>query len=71
MTQQIFIGYRTQTQQSIFVEKPPVSVLEMLKTFPMLCTVATPPPLCLEANLLTLYEYPMLTCPTPLPLSIL
>ena len=30
-----------------------------------------PPSLCLEANLLTLYEYPILTCPTPLSLSIL
>ena len=30
-----------------------------------------PPPLCLETNLLTFYEYSMLTCPTPLPLSIL
>jgi len=30
-----------------------------------------PPPLCLAPNILTLYEHPMLTCPTPLPLSLL
>jgi hypothetical protein len=71
MTQQSFIGHVTQTQQSLSVAKPSVSVPEVLNKFPMLCTVAIPPPLCLEANLLTLYEYPMLTCSTPLPLSIL
>jgi hypothetical protein len=71
MTQQSFIGHVTQTQQNLSVAKPLVSVPEVLNKFPMLCTVAMPPLLCLEANLLTLYEYPMLTCPTPLPLSIL
>ncbi len=69
MTQQNFID--NTTQQSLSVAKLPVSVLDVLDKFPILCTVAMPSPLCLEANLLTLYEYPMLTCPTPLFLSIL
>jgi hypothetical protein len=61
-TQQPFIGHVAQTQQSLSVAKPLVSVPEVLNKFPMLCTVAIPPPLCFEANLLTLHKYPILTC---------
>jgi len=57
MTGQSFIGHMTQIQQSLSVAKPPVLVLDVLDKFPMLCTVTMPPLLCLEANLLTLYEY--------------
>jgi hypothetical protein len=64
LTQQSFIGHMIQTQHSLSLAKPPVSVPEMLNKFPMLCTVAMPPPLCFEANLLTLYEYPILTYST-------
>jgi hypothetical protein len=43
-----------------------------LYNFQMLSSILLmPPPLCLSPNILTLYEYPMILCSMPLPLSTL
>ena len=56
---------------SCTVTMSPPLILYKCSTPTMSCTVEMPPPICLAPNMLILCEFSMLSCLTPLPLSIL